>query len=49
MDLKKLNNKELLTHAYACKIENRVNSTQRFQKHYNKVIEELDRRGLLKK
>lgn len=46
--LKKLNNEELLLKAQAFKVANKVYSDYSFQRNYNTLLGELDRRGLIK-
>lgn len=47
--LKQLNKKELLWKATGFKIASRVYSDNKFQRNYDTVLYELDRRGLLGK
>jgi len=47
--LEKLDNKTLLIQAQQFKILNRVYSGSNFQRNYNTILLELDKRGLLQK
>jgi len=45
--LELMSNKELLILARVYKIENRVNNTSTFQRNYNTILSELEKRKLL--
>jgi len=45
--LELMSNKELLVLAQSYKIENRVNNTSTFQRNYNTILFELEKRKLL--